>query len=729
MDATDGAVVDPADDPADGRARRDGGDDDREGLLGAAAVEAAGIGTFDWEVATGRLLWNRRMLQIAGFDETTFDQRIETFERIVHPDDLPTVRAVLGTALASGGDLEVEYRVVTAAGEPRWFTARGRALLGPDGTAQRVVGAAFDSTLRRDGEAQVARVLETMPTAFYSLDRDWRFTYVNARAEKLLGRTREDLLGGVVWDLFPAAPGSPFEEQYRRAVATGQEVAFDAWYPEPLLAWFQVRAWPNPAGLSVYFSDVTERRRTEEAVVRAAQRARLTAEVSARLGETLEAEEAVARLAHLVVPALADWCVVTLVEDHGDVASRRDLRDVGSWHRDPAMRPVAERYAATRLAALEDRSFLLRALEEGRAVQVARPAHTEVARVLRPGEARDLLARLAPEGGAVVPMRARGRTLGALSLFIGPERAPFDDEDLRTATEVAGRAGLALDNARLYREQRHLAEALQRAMLTDPPEPDHVEVVVRYEPAAVAARVGGDWYDAFLQADGRTVLVVGDVAGHDMDAAAAMGQLRSVLRGIGVATGAGPAELLTLVDRGMRTLQSSTIATAVVARVEQEREERAAGLCRLRWSNAGHPSPLVLHPDGTVETLATARNDPLLGVVPECSRTEHVAVLRRGATVLLYTDGLVERRDRSVRAGMDELRAVLAEVGAGDPPLQALCDEVVRRMLPERPADDVALVGVRLHRQDVPRPPEAGPGGVPPGLPPDPEVAVRGATP
>ena len=136
----------------------------------------------------------------------------------------------------------------------------------------RLLGAAYDTTGERGAAARVTRVLEAMPAGFYSLDREWRFTHVNAEAERLLGRSREELLGRVLWEEFPAAVNSVFEDSYRAAVRTGEPVSFDAYYPAPLDGWYELRAWPSPDGLSVYFLEVTERRRVQEQAERSAQR-------------------------------------------------------------------------------------------------------------------------------------------------------------------------------------------------------------------------------------------------------------------------------------------------------------------------------------------------------------------------------------------------------------------------------------------------------------------------
>jgi serine phosphatase RsbU (regulator of sigma subunit) len=277
-----------------------------------------------------------------------------------------------------------------------------------------------------------------------------------------------------------------------------------------------------------------------------------------------------------------------------------------------------------------------------------------------------------------------------------------------------------LDNARLYRQQRDLAAGLQRSLLTDPPEPDHAQVVVRYVPAAQAAEVGGDWYDAFLQPGGATVLVIGDVVGHDTQAAAIMGQIRTIVRTLGAEDDLPPAEVLRRTDRVMETLRTGSAATAVVARVEQSRDERDRGVTRIRWSNAGHPPPMIVQPDGSVLPLVTAPADRLLGVTPDAPRKESVVALERDAVVLLYTDGLVERRDQNLDDGLERLQRTLAELAGRS--LDELCDELLARMLPPDPDDDVALVAVRLHPQDQPRPAEAGPNRVPPNVPDDPTV-------
>jgi len=684
---------------------------ERDRVRWGLAIDAAGVGTFDWNLETGHLAWDDQLIRMFGYDVDSFDQSIEAFNARLHPDDLPRVTETLAHCIATCGDYDAEYRVVRPDGETRWVHARGRALAGPDGTAVQVLGAAYDTTGDREGATRVTRVLEAMPAGFYSLDREWRFTHVNAEAERLLGRTRDELLGRVIWEDWPAAVDSVFEESYRKAMSTGQPVAFDAYYPDPLDGWYELRAWPSPDGLSVYFTEVTERRRMQEQAERSARRLAILAQVAAEMAGTLDAQAAASHLPRLVVPALADFAIVTLVDPDGRP------RDVGSWHAEPVHRALLERYAAVRLDTMPATSPVARALITGEAI---REDARVVADMLPSGEARDLLRVLGPETAAVVPIRGRGRTLGLLTLYYRPGTT-VQDEDVSTAQDVADRAGLALDNARLYNAQQQLAEGLQRSLLTEPPQPDHGEIAVRYQPAAEAARVGGDWYDAFLQPGGSTMLVIGDVVGHDTEAAAAMGQLRGLLRGIATYSDAGPAEVLRGLDSSMTMLQTRTLATAAVARFEQTQEELERGITRMRWANAGHLPPLVVNPDGTVAELAAWKGDLLLGVDPSADRRESVVTLDRGSTVLLYTDGLIERRDADLDSGMVRLRDALVELAGR--PLEELLDEVLERLVDGHPEDDVALVAVRLHRQDRPRPAEAGPTDVPPNVPGDPAAS------
>ncbi len=555
------------------------------------------------------------------------------------------------------------------------------------------------------GDDADAQTLESMPIGLIELDPAWTVRFVNAAAERMVGYGRADLLGRSYWDAFPANVDNEFGRDFREAVETGQPRTVEAFYPEPLNRWFEVQAVPTDQGLWLYFSETTARRR-------AVERLALLARVSDDLVGTLNASAAVGRIPRTIVPALASWATVALLTEDGG------LLDAGAWHVDPAKVPLVRRYAAAARESSPTTAPILRAVTTGAPVTVPAAGLTgSPLGMVASGEARRLLEVLEPGTMTVLPIRGPDRVLGVLTLVHDRHRA-VDPADVATATEVADRAGLALDNARLYEQQRRLAHELQRSMLTPAPEPDHAQIVVRYLPAAEAARVGGDWYDAFVQPDGATTLVIGDVVGHDTAAAASMGQLRSMLRGIAVTGDVGPAGLLAQLDAAITQLQLHTYATAALARFEQTPADLERGITRMRWANAGHPPPLVIHPDGTIAELASWRGDLMLGVDPATRRSESVLSLDRDTTVLLYTDGLIERRNSILDDGMDRLRAAAAEFAGL--PLDDLCDQLIERLVDGRPEDDVALVAIRLHRQDRPRPDSAGPVDVPPTVKPDP---------
>ena len=430
------------------------------------------------------------------------------------------------------------------------------------------------------------------------------------------------------------------------------------------------------------------------AMTAAAARLQLLADAGRVLSGTLEITRQVGQLADVVVPTLGDWCWLVVTDEQGR------LHEVASAHRDPGLRAELELYVHSMVAVMTEEAAASVVTRTGHPLVLPRIDAARIERAIPEPATRELLGRLGLASGVIVPLVARGQSLGALGLFNGAERGPHTPAEVETAVEVGRRAGLALHHARLYGQQRALAGALQHSMLTDPPVPERSEIVVRYVPAAEGAEIGGDWYDAFLEPGGATVLAIGDVVGHDVRAAAAMGQLRGLLRGISYSSGAPPAQVLTQVDRAVHGLGLDTMATAVVARLEQGDDAPAADRTLLRWSSAGHPPPVLLRPDGRVQVLDGDLPDLLLGVDPSVQRHDRVAVLPVGSTVFLHTDGLVERRDRDLDTGTAALVSVLAEYAAL--PLADLCDRVLERLFLPDAEDDVALLAVRLTTRAAP---------------------------
>jgi phosphoserine phosphatase RsbU/P len=237
------------------------------------------------------------------------------------------------------------------------------------------------------------------------------------------------------------------------------------------------------------------------------------------------------------------------------------------------------------------------------------------------------------------------------------------------------------------------AETLQRNLLGDTPRLPRLETAVRYQPASRHAQVGGDWYDAFPTPDGGTMLVIGDVAGHDAPAAATMAQTRGMLRGVAQSVANSPAAVLSALDRAFATLQVDTLVTVTVATVDlRPAVATDSRPVRLRWSNAGHPPPVLACADGTTHVLER-RAARLLGVPPAVDRVDHELDLAPGDTLLFYTDGLVERRTTPLDEGTRWLVELLGRIGRE--PLDRLCDGLLRE-LGDQVDDDVALLAVRL---------------------------------
>jgi len=262
-------------------------------------------------------------------------------------------------------------------------------------------------------------------------------------------------------------------------------------------------------------------------------------------------------------------------------------------------------------------------------------------------------------------------------------------------------------NARLRAAGEHdrtVARALQDAMLTRMPEPDHLHLVALYRTATVDDQVGGDWYDAVVLPSGATIVMIGDVVGHDIGAAAVMGQLRSMLRGFAWSVDGPPSEVMGLLDRAMRDLPIPALATAILGRIEQSPADAAAGRRVLRWTNAGHPPPVLLHADGATVVLDAEATDPLLGVTADAGRHDHKFAVPTDATLLLYTDGLIEKREGDLDEGLRRLRGLLTEYHHLGP--AALLDAVVAGMVDGDHGDDVAVLAVRFNNEAQPRPAE-----------------------
>ncbi|WP_205730029.1 SpoIIE family protein phosphatase [Blastococcus sp. TF02-8] len=579
-------------------------------------------------------------------------------------------------------------------------------------------------------EPDYRRVFDAAPTPFILLTPDFDIVHANEARLRATATTLEDTVGRNLFDVFPMNPDDPAADGLVNLKAS-LERARDTRRPHTMAIQkydiampdgrFEERFW-SPRNVPILHDDgevalilhrsddITEyirdrddardeAARGQEWRDRAARvegdlyaRTRELEQLNARLLALTERERRTARaLAGLArtVSALAAAesraDLFRLLADHGGPGLSADLLAVAvAQPGSSELRVVDGRGSGRRIPAGSDSPLAVAA--RGRPVLVPDADHHSTA----PAPAAGLRA------WAVLPMRTGDRVLGSLAVgWHGPH--PLEDDDVRVLEAFAAQCAQALDRvARLERERRqaaatrNLAEALQRSMLTEPPQPPGLRIAVRYRPAAREAEVGGDWYDAFTAPSGATTLVVGDVTGHDRTAAAVMGQLRNMLRGVAHAVAGDPAQVLTALDRAVVDLGVTTLATAALAHVEPP--EAPGGAPVLRWSNAGHPPPLVVGPRGEAVLLERPRN-LLLGVAPWTGRQAHALPLEPGSTVVLYTDGLVERRDATLDDGFERLLAAATDLHALS--AEETCDALLDRLEPDF-TDDVALLVLRV---------------------------------
>lgn len=416
---------------------------------------------------------------------------------------------------------------------------------------------------------------------------------------------------------------------------------------------------------------------TRRDLERARERLRLLSDVSVALASILNADEAMRRLARLAVPSVGDACVVDLL-DGGFV------RRVAVVHHDSI--DVPQDQAETTMPWPDESAEPV-----ARVLRGAGPVVIEGSRIPRKGpwtSQHGLYRTLKAQRVLIVPLQARRAVLGAFTLVRTAESDAFDHQDISLAADLGHRAGLALENARLYALQQHTAEELQRSLLPDLTGVEHLQLSARYLPAREGAEVGGDWYDAFPLVDGSSVLAIGDVVGHDLTAAVRMGQLRNMLRALAYDSGDSPAGVMRRLDGVMQGLSTTELVTAVIVRVYMS----PSGPWIAHWTNAGHPPPLLVVP-GEGGRLLEEALAPVLGVDPGIAREDALVVLPRGSTLLLYTDGLIERPGEDIGRGLTRLRqhgASLAEL-----PLQEFCDALLERLTAGR-FDDVAMLALRV---------------------------------
>ncbi|MFD9215949.1 MULTISPECIES: SpoIIE family protein phosphatase [unclassified Streptomyces] len=444
-------------------------------------------------------------------------------------------------------------------------------------------------------------------------------------------------------------------------------------------------------GLIASLIDISDQEDARSQARRAEGRFALLADAGARIGTTLDLRRTAEEVVQMLVPELADSADVQLLEEvlGPDEATESSK---GMVRRMAAVFPEADAPTSTLVAGTTYQvplgSVYERVIAEGRPMDLFRsdlPA-------LFPGAGDEGLrayfgSRI--RSARLVPLVARGKALGAVVLTRTREREPFDELDKVLIDELVARAALNIDNARMYTGQREAALTLQRSLsIAALPEVTGLELTGRYLPAS-DHEVGGDWFDVIALPDGRTGLVIGDVMGHGIHAAAVMGQLRTVVRTL-ARHHVPPAAMLHSLDAAVADLGENEMATCVYAV-----HDPVSGDCLV--SRAGHPPPAVVAPDGTVDFLDGSPGTPL-GTGCAEFRTERVP-LEPGTLLVLYTDGLIEARGRDLDEGMRELATALRHL---DRPLEETCDRVLSRLLPSTARDDVAVLLARRSRRRAP---------------------------
>jgi PAS domain S-box-containing protein len=541
-------------------------------------------------------------------------------------------------------------------------------------------------------------LFETCPIGLVMLDEDLRYVHLNQALADMDGLPIEEHLGRHMDEIMIMSDGGEYQRMLRSVAAGGPPVVGtlvgmrtrgrrDRDQVRSVSFFPLSQAVGTPPGVGGLLVDVTDR---EQAILEATagrQRLALLDRAAARIGTTLDMNLTAQELVETAVPDFSDGAVVEVVEwmDEAEVF-------------DPAL-PLFTRRIASGTILPPPATELVSGVEN-----VSYPSGSVIHDMLRTGRpisavvdedfvARTVLiearARVLAESGLafilVAPLIARGTVQGLAMFGRSAARPAFTEEDLSLAGELASRAALCLDNARLYSRAQDIALTLQRALLpsalaTSP----YVQIAHRYVPGSHITEVGGDWYDVISLPGDRVVLVVGDVMGHGVPAAAAMGRLRITAKAL-ARHDHEPDKLLAELDE---CAQEAGIELATCLYIVYD---PTTG--RARIASAGHPPPLVLHQDGSVETIDDVLGVPLgIGGYPFAT-TE--IELPENATLALYTDGLIEARSRDLETGLDALRA---ELGRASGPLEAMADRILTSLLPDPPADDTVLVLARVHR-------------------------------
>ena len=641
-------------------------------------------------------LWSPEIERLLGWTAAeALRQRADTL--LVSPENRPRGRelfAQVSTGARWAGVFPLRHRD----GTERAVEFRTMRLLDSEGQPH-LLGLATDATTVRKVERDLAlshSLVNQTPLGIAVFDNDLRWVGVNPALERINGVPEEAVLGRRIGEVLPDLEVEAIEARMRHVLETGRPL-LDQQTVGRTAADAQERAYSESyhriedtdgrvLGLAMAVLDVTERQQAAAEVAQARQHLSVIADAGMKIGTTLDLQQTARELAEVVVPHLADLAAVDVLESvvargtitpvsGGAPAEFRALAVAAGYPTDAihAADPVGE------LATYGSSRVITQCVRNARPVLVERVDGTMLRRLARDSRAALALHEAGAHSYLALPLVARGKVLGTLSLYRTVNERPFDDRDQVLASELAARAAICIDNARLYGRERGTALTLQRSLLpSTPAEREGLDIAARYRPAL--SEVGGDWYDVLPLGPGRTGLVVGDVMGKGVQAAAIMGQLSTATRAL-ARLDLPPAELLRHLDDITGSL-GDAIATCVYAVCDLRR-----GTCEL--SSAGHLPPVLATAHGSAELVEVPGGVPL-GVGGVDFGTVEVE-LAPGSLLALYTDGLVENRGEPIDTGLDTLTRLLRNAG---PSLQRASDGLLSALSPE-PDDDVALLLVR----------------------------------
>jgi PAS domain S-box-containing protein len=568
-----------------------------------------------------------------------------------------------------------------------------------------VTGAGIRSSLRDRAVGPVGELrllFDQSPIAMIFRDRDLRTRRTNAAFRRLTGLPDEAVLGRRPSETDVGVDTALIERTLAEQVI-GRGVPVVNMHLEQILpdkrrvlSWSAYRVTDNGQVLGAMGSltDVTGRMQAVTALRRANARLDLLERAGSQIGATLDIHRTAGELAALAVPELADRVVIDLLES---VLQGEDPSQDPGGSGVLRLRRVVVHDAATRATVGYKVGDLITAsvtcpdamaLLRGKPLLARNPA--EISRQI--SYTRDQVEALLARGvhtRMVVPLTARGVTLGLAAFCRAEHPEPYDDTDVRLVSDLASRAAVDIDNARLYTREHDAAVTLQRSLLPRYiPQVAGLDIAYRYQPASRAAQVGGDWFDVIPLDDGQVALVVGDVTGHGIHAAALMGQLRTTTAAL-ARLGCPPEQIMAQLGGVVAAHGEEAGATCLYAAYDPKSR-------RCQLTSAGHPPPALCHPGGTAEVLDLPAGI-MLGVGPGRYPATDID-LPSDSVLALYTDGLVEQPGQDISTGMSRLARALAADPARS--LDDLCDSVLASLVP-CPRDDIALLLARTTAKTV----------------------------